>query len=106
MVERPPPRVEEVEIDPRLKPSVQKQLIEAEIRNARNGRIVGLIVIVLGVVLTLLGATGAVDMHLTGLGLNAKVSNAAPGVVLMFIGGFIVWRSNLSIKAARARGSK
>jgi uncharacterized protein YjeT (DUF2065 family) len=104
MAEEPPPvekRVEEVVIDPRLDPSVQRRVIEAEVRNARNGRMAGVIVIVLGVGLTLLGATGAVDMHLGGMGLDAKVTNAAPGVVAMVIGLVIVWRTNLRIDAAR-----
>jgi hypothetical protein len=100
--QKPQPRVEAVVIDPRLDPKVQQKVIEAEVGNAKAGRMVGLIVIALGVLLTLLGATGAVDMHLGGMGLDAKVTNAAPGVVAMVIGGFIVWRSNLRIDAARA----
>ena len=104
MAEKPPPpvpRIEEVVIDPRLDPKVQQKVIEAEVSNAKSGRMVGLIVIVLGMVLTVLGATGSVDMHLGGLGLDAKITNAAPGVVAMVIGLFIVWRSNLRIDAAR-----
>ncbi len=95
------PHIEEVEVDPALPQKVQEKIVESEARNARAGRIVGFVVILLGVVLTLLGATGAVNIELGGAGLTAHVANAAPGVVLMLIGLFVVWRTNLSIKAVQ-----
>jgi uncharacterized protein YjeT (DUF2065 family) len=97
----PRPETEEVELDQRLDPDVQKQLIKTEADNARTGRMVGLLVILVGVILTIAGATGAVDLKLSGMGLNAQVVNAAPGIVLALIGLVIVWRTNLKVTAKK-----
>ena len=94
-------QTEEVELDHRLDPDVQKQLIKTEADNARKGRMWGIFVIVLGVILTIVGATGAVDLKLSGMGLSAQVANAAPGVVLALIGLVIVWRTNLKVTAKK-----
>ncbi len=97
------PHIEEVEVDPKLDPQVQVKIIEAERKHARRGQIIGLIVIVLGAGLTLLGATGAVDMRLGGLGFNVQVANAAPGVVATIVGLVIIWRTSLRIKTSRTK---
>lgn len=94
-------QTEEIEIDRRLAPEVQKQLINTEADNARTGRMVGLLVILIGVILMIAGVTGAVDLKLSGLGLNVQVANAAPGVVVALIGLVIVWRTNLTIKVKK-----
>jgi hypothetical protein len=94
-------QTEEVEFGPRLDPEVQKQIVKAEAENARSGRMVGLLVILVGVILTIAGATGAVDLKLSGMGMSAQVVNAAPGVVVALIGLFIVWRTNLKITARK-----
>jgi hypothetical protein len=92
---------EEIELDPKVDPAVQTQLIKSEAENARTGRMVGLLVILVGVILTIAGATGAVDLKLSGMGLSAQVANAAPGVVLALSGLVIIWRTNLKVTAKK-----
>jgi hypothetical protein len=94
-------QIEEVEIDRRQPIDVQKRIVEAEKENASQGRLTGLLILLVGVLLTLAGVTGAVDLKLSGLGLSGNLGNAAPGVVLMVIGLFVIWRTNLRIKQKR-----
>jgi hypothetical protein len=102
-MQAPRPEVEEVEVDPRLPPTVQSQIVQAEIENARKGRRFGFVIVILGVAMSLIGATGVVDLNLSGLGLSAKVANATPGVVLMLIGLMVIWRTNLRITKAKGK---
>jgi hypothetical protein len=94
---------EEVKLDPGMDKTVQKQAIKEEARSAARGLVVGLIVIVLGALLTWAGVTGLVDLQLEGLGLNARVANAGPGVVAMLIGLFIIWRTSFRVKATKGK---
>ncbi len=102
-MKKPGYQIEEVEIDPKLPEKIQDKVVKGEMESAKGGRRIGLGVIVLGVLLTILGATGAVDLRLQGLGLNAHVANAAPGVVLMLIGLFIIWLTRFTVKAAKPK---
>ena len=97
------PEVEEVELDPRQSDGIKKKLIKVEADNANKGRNIGLFIILLGVVLMLLGVTGSANLVLSGAGLKAKLSNAAPGIILMVIGLVVIWRTNLRITAAKKK---
>ena len=82
---------------------VQENLIKAERENASSGRTAGIFVIVLGALLMVAGIAGAVDLTLEGLGMKAKAAKAAPGIVLMLVGLFIIWRSNLKVTVAQKK---
>ena len=97
------PKIEEVQIDPNLPPEAQKQIISAEVENAKKGRAFGLLILLLGIILTLVGATGVVDLKLSGFGLNANVAKAGPGVVLMLIGLAVIALTNLKITTAKKK---
>ena len=97
------PEVEEVELDPGQSDGIKKKLIKVEADNANKGRNIGLSIILLGVALMLLGVTGAADLVLSGAGLKVKLSNAAPGIILMVIGLVVIWRTNLRITAEKKK---
>jgi hypothetical protein len=94
---------EEVTVDPNLPESVQNKVVDAEIGNANKGRSTGLLIILIGVLLTLAGVSGVVDLDLSGLGLSAKVAKAAPGIVLILVGLFVIWITSLRIKAPKPK---
>jgi hypothetical protein len=98
-----PKNIEEVVLDHRTDPDVQKRAIDAERSSSKRGQLIGLFVLVLGVLLTVLGVSGVVDFQLKGFGLNAILSNAAPGVLLIVLGAIIILVTRLSIKSARSK---
>ena len=90
--------VEEVELDPAAPIEAQKDMVKAESENAKGGRLVGLLILALGVLLAVVGVTGVTDLSAEGSGMKVVLKNAAPGALLMLIGLAVIWRTNLSIK--------
>jgi hypothetical protein len=64
--------------------------IKGEYRYAMLGLILGLADIIGGVILGLHGAAGSTSWTASFLGLNSKVNDAAPGVVLFIIALFMI----------------
>jgi hypothetical protein len=56
------------------------------------GQITGILFLLAGVVLCILGISGAVDLIVEGGGIGTKLLNGSPGVVLAFLGFLILWR--------------
>jgi len=73
-------------------------LIKAEEKKAKYGVIVGLICIILGFILSIIGVAGIINWNFkVGNYVNNSLMNASPGVVLIFIGFFIIWVTTLKI---------
>ena len=53
----------------------------------------GILAIIGGVIMMFFGISGHTSFNTNLSGLNAKVTDAAPGVVLMILGGLIIWRA-------------
>ena len=44
------------------------------------------------------GFTGDIQMFLAGEGIEAKIVNASPGIILVILGVFLIWRSRPDIR--------
>jgi hypothetical protein len=65
---------------------------------SRWGLGVALVCIIGGIILALLGVTGSVSWTAKAFGVQSKLSDAAPGVVLFLVGLFIIWATRFSIE--------
>ncbi len=66
-----------------------KLALDGELRATRFRAMIGYVLILSGIILTLLGATGSIDWELEIPGISSKVSNAGPGIICL-IGGIIL----------------
>ena len=80
------------------------QAIKGEYRYAMLGLILGLASIVGGVVLGLNGVAGATSWTAKVLGLESKINDAAPGVVLFIVGIFIIFITRPRINLNNLKG--
>jgi hypothetical protein len=83
--------IEEVTIDSSAPGSLNKIILEGERSSARNGLIVGLVVILVGVALLIVGVTGTVDITFASGGTNGHLVTSALGIVVALIGAGIIY---------------
>lgn len=91
--------IEEVEIDPRLDPAVQKQIIQKQAEATKRGQIIGAIVIVIGAVLILLGATGTVDVTFKSGTTQGKFATGSAGAFVVAVGAAIIYFTRFKVTA-------
>jgi hypothetical protein len=96
--EEPDFSVESVEFPSDLPPGVQKRLIRGEERSARRGAMIGALVIVLGILLLILGASGAVELSVKVGEFSGHLVTGALGIVVVLLGGFIIWATRQRVK--------
>jgi C4-dicarboxylate transporter len=72
--------------------------VKSEYQYAKLGLALGLASIIAGTILGLHGVTGATSWTAKVLGLESKINDAAPGVVLFIVGIFYVWITKPKIK--------
>ena|SRR5271157_1961610 len=77
-----------------LSTEIAELIIKAEENKSKNGLIAGLICVFLGVILCIIGVTGFINWNFAFGGINSSLTNAAPGVLLMIIGLFIIVVTN------------
>ena len=68
------------------------------------GVILGLSCVLGGIILGLRGVTGSTSWTASVLGLESKISDAAPGVVLFIVGIFLVWITKPKVKLKDLKG--
>lgn len=81
---------EELELDRRLPPATIDKAVSEEYMYARFGLVAGIVVILIGGVITALGLTGTVQWHINGLGLDSTLQTSALGVVFIVVGLILV----------------
>jgi hypothetical protein len=64
---------------------------------ALTGLMIGFSCIILGVILSIFGVTGYFSWSFAFGGINSSLTNAAPGVLLMIIGFFIIFITNYKV---------
>jgi hypothetical protein len=57
--------------------------------------------LIAGIILTLLGLTGATEWIVEISGFTSKLINASPGVILMIIGFILTFKSRMKIKSKK-----
>ncbi len=82
-------------------PSLWKQAVQQQYRYSMAGLILGLVCVVGGIVLFLHGVGGSTSWTAKILGLESKLSDAAPGAVLFVVGLFVVWVTKFDVKAQK-----
>jgi len=104
MQEPPPVRSFDVQIPGGLDPVSAGKLISAEIWNSLIGTLVGGFLAVVGVIIVFKGFTGSMDLGLKFGDLSANLSNATPGVAIVFVGVvvMVVFRLRATIRTANA----
>ncbi len=94
-------QVEEVELDGSVPPEIWTLAIREEFRYHTIVLIGALIIVLLGVILLLMGVTGSIDWHLNVSGVDSALTNAAPGVVAIVLGGIVVILKGPKVKVLR-----
>ena len=74
------------------------EAIKGEYSYGKLGLILGLSSIVGGIILGLNGVAGSTSWTASLLGLESKINDAAPGVVLFIVGLFMVWATKPKVK--------
>lgn len=103
MQRQPPARSFDVQIPGGLDPATAGKLISAEIWNSLIGTLVGGFLTIVGVVIVFKGFTGSMDLGLKFGDLSANLSNATPGVAIVFVGVIVmvVFRLKATIQAVK-----
>jgi hypothetical protein len=78
-----------------------KAIVRHQLIYSLSGLTLGLACVVGGLILTLYGVTGSAGWTAKVLGLESKLSDAAPGVVLFIVGLFVVWATRFSVKSRK-----
>jgi hypothetical protein len=107
--EAPPPEpigedleLEELELDTPLDAATASDAIRREYRYATLGLIVGTIVVLAGVVLIVLGFTGAVDITFQSGKNSGKVTTGSLGIVVVLVGAAILVLTRPRVKAKKS----
>lgn len=66
-----------------------------------SGLVLGLASVLGGILLCLRGVAGSTIWTTKFIGLESKISDAAPGVVLFVVGLFVVWVTRFSVKVQK-----
>jgi len=66
------------------------------------GLVLGLACVLAGMVLCLNGVTGSTSWTAKFIGVESSVSDATPGVVLFFVGLYVVWVTRFKIKTSKS----
>ncbi|HEX9000127.1 MAG TPA: hypothetical protein VGB07_09540 [Blastocatellia bacterium] len=74
------------------------EAIKGEYSYGKLGLVLGLSSIIGGIVLGLNGVAGSTSWTAKLLGLESKINDAAPGVVLFIVGLFMVWATKPRVK--------
>jgi hypothetical protein len=80
------------------------EAIKGEYRYGMLGLILGIATIIGGIVLCLNGVAGATSWTASLLGLESRINDAAPGVVLFITGIFFVWITKPKVKIRDLQG--
>jgi len=78
-----------------------KTIVRGQLIYSLSGLTLGLACVVGGLILALHGVTGSVGWTAKVLGLESKLNDAAPGVVLFIVGLFVVWVTRFSFKSRK-----
>ncbi len=90
--------VEEVVADPkRTSDHIQSELIQAEGRHARSGRLVGFIFFIIGIVIIVLGTTGDVTLDIVGGGVSVKLQTAVVGIAVCALAILVFWITRFKV---------
>jgi hypothetical protein len=95
-------QVEEVIIDAEVDPTIIARAIETARQIALVGLGVGLICIISGVVLLVLGVSGAVTWTVSGLGASSELQTSATGVVIAVVGLAVIYITRLNVRVEHA----
>jgi hypothetical protein len=93
------PKAERVEVTP--SPAVDKQAVRAQLIYSVSGLVLGLVCLLGGVVLFLRGVTGSASWTGKVLGLESRLTDASPGVVLFVVGLFVVWVTRFDVRTRK-----
>ena len=74
------------------------EAIKGEYSYGKLGLILGLASIIGGIILGLNGVAGSTSWAATLLGLESKINDAAPGVMLFIVGLFMVWATKPRVR--------
>jgi len=87
-----------LEISSKTDPEVQRELARNEYAHGMTGLIIGGLCVLLGAILCLAGVVGSTSWMAKAAGLESKISDAAPGVILFIVGILIVFITRPVIK--------
>lgn len=94
-------RPRNVEIPGSADSDIFRRAVDNEYRYSRWGLVLGLICILLGAALFLNGVAGNTNWAVDVAGLSWKLNDAAPGAVLVVIGGLIIWFTKHRVSVAK-----
>ena len=85
-------------VSPEKSTEMVEDVIKKQYKYSQSGLFCGLLCIFGGIVLFILGVTGSVEWLFNLFGLESKVINAAPGIILFIIGLFVIWITRFSVR--------
>jgi hypothetical protein len=94
------PQVEEVTLPPGVSNEVWMEAIRASKTIAVIGMCVGCVVILAGIVLILLGVSGAVTLEISTGNIDSKLQTGVVGVVIALIGLGVIYFSRQKLSTA------
>jgi hypothetical protein len=92
---------QEVTVDPALPPEVIRDIVQGEKTSAKVGRVVGVLVMPIGVALLVLGVSAQVDLTFSSGGANAHFVTGAVGVVVILVGAGIIYATRYRVTATK-----
>lgn len=87
-----------LEISSKTDPELQKMLAKNEYTHGMTGLIIGGLCVLLGAILCLAGVVGNTSWIAKVAGVESRISDAAPGVILFLVGFLIVLMTKPVIK--------
>ena len=88
----------EVELSAQIPPDLLGKVIELEYRRQRYALAASVFFAIVGLILLLVGISGSIGWAFEGYGVKTNLTNAAPGVLVLLIAGFILVFSRPSVK--------
>lgn len=101
---KPPPSTKELKERKSHSAVVVASAVKFEYIYGMLGLVLGLASIICGMILGLNGVAGATSWTARLLGLESKINDAAPGVVLFIVGIFLVWITKPRVSLRKLRG--
>jgi hypothetical protein len=95
-----------LEVPPSAPPSFWKSAGQHHFLYAMSGLILGLIVTLTGAVLFGLGIGGKTTWAARVFGFESRISDAAPGALLFFVGVLVIWITRYDVRVAKHGVSK
>jgi len=104
--DRTQPSVEEIRLPIDAPPAVITNAIQAAMRIAMTGLVIGLVIVLAGVVVLVLGVTDAVTWKVSGLGGSSELQTGATGVVIAIIGLGVIFITRMNVRVETALKGK